>query len=76
MIRGFVYSLLGIIVFLSLCVIWFIIQKDKITDMTVMGGWLLLISLFAVGPLFFVMGYLHHIRKHPQALRWDPETGE
>jgi hypothetical protein len=41
-----------------------------------LGGWLLLFSFFAVGPLFFLIGYWHHCRLHPGEPRWDAEINE
>lgn len=51
-------------------------QAASEETLTLMSGWLLLICFFAVGPIFFALGYWHHLRLHPGDSHWDPEIGE
>jgi hypothetical protein len=52
------------------------IQSPDEDTLFLMSGWMLLISFFAVGPLFFALGYWHHLHKYPKESHWDPEIGE
>lgn len=45
-------------------------------SMSFAGGWLMLITLFGVGPVFFGIGYWHNRRLYPDEPHWDSETGE
>lgn len=76
MLRGFVYSSLAVAAFLALSVLYMLFAGLKDDTMYLMGGWLLLFCFFAVGPLFFVIGYWHHCRLHPGEPRWDAELNE
>jgi len=76
MVRGFVYSCLAIIAFLLAGIGWMSMHAMGEDALVLLGGWLLLISLFAVGPLFFAIGYWHHLRLNPAQPRWDAELGE
>ncbi len=76
MVRGFVYSLVSISVFLLASIGWMIIRPLEEDALAYLAGWLLLISFFAVGPIFFAIGYWHHLRLYPMEPRWDSELGE
>lgn len=76
MFRGFVYSILSVCLFLVASVYWMLGQDVGEDALVMMGGWMLLISFFAVGPIFFVIGYWHHRRLHPADPQWDAEMGE
>ena len=76
MLRGIVYSLSAICVFL-LCVIGvFSFGNLGEESINATGGWLMLVALFGVGPAFFGIGYWHHRRLYPKEPHWDSETGE
>ena len=75
MVRGLVYSLIGIAVFLLGSIFWMTLQGPD-NDWTYLGGWLLLLSLFLIGPVCFGIGYWHHWRLHPKDPHWDTELGE
>ena len=76
MIRGIVYSIVAICAFLLGAVLFMATggMEDSTTSMA--GGWLMLVALFGVGPLFFGLGYWHHRRMFPDEPHWDSETGE
>jgi sterol desaturase/sphingolipid hydroxylase (fatty acid hydroxylase superfamily) len=76
MFRGFVYSILAVSFFLTGSVFWMLRQDFSDEAMVFQGGWILLVSFFAVGPLFFVLGYWHHRRLHKAEPQWDAEIGE
>jgi hypothetical protein len=76
MLRGFVYSPCAVCLFLLASIGWITLQQPSEETMYLMSGWLLLISFFAVGPLFFALGYWHHWHLHPKEPHWDAETGE
>lgn len=76
MVRGFVYSLLAICVFLFGSILYILISGLDESATSTAGGWLLLLALFGIGPLFFGLGYWHNRRLHPDAPHWDSETGE
>jgi FtsH-binding integral membrane protein len=76
MVRGFVYSFLAVSLFLFGSIGWMSIRSPSEETLYLMSGWLLLVCFFAVGPLFFAIGYWHHLRLHPEAPRWDRELGE
>lgn len=76
MLRGFVYSCLAVAAFLVLSVPYMLLAGLEDETMYFLGGWLLLFSFFAVGPLFFLFGYWHHCRLHPGEPRWDAELDE
>jgi hypothetical protein len=76
MVRGFVYSLSAVCLFLLASICWMMIQSPTEDTLFLMSGWLLLISFFAVGPLFFALGYWHHLHKYPKESHWDSEIGE
>lgn len=76
MFRGFVYSILAVSLFLTGATFWMLQQDLSEEALALRGGWILLISFFAVGPLFFVVGYWHHRRLHAAEPQWDAELGE
>ncbi len=76
MIRGFVYSIIAICVFLLGSTAYIALSGMEESSSNLAGGWMLLIALFAIGPLFFVIGYWHNRRLHPDSPHWDAETGE
>lgn len=76
MVRGFVYSFLAVSLFLLGSIGWMSIRSTSEETLYLMSGWLLLVCFFAVGPLFFAFGYWHHLRRNPEAPRWDRELGE
>ena len=76
MVRGLVYSIISVSVFLLASIAWMTIRPIEEDAMVSLTGWLLLISFFGVGPLFFVLGYWHHLRRHPKEPHWDAELGE
>lgn len=76
MFRGFVYSILAVSVFLTGATLWMLQEELSEDALALQGGWILLISFFAVGPLFFVLGYWHHRRLHDAEPQWDAELGE
>lgn len=51
-------------------------QSPDEDTLILFSGWMILISFFAVGPLFFALGYWHQRVLHPAQPRWDPEMGE
>jgi sterol desaturase/sphingolipid hydroxylase (fatty acid hydroxylase superfamily) len=76
MFRGFVYSFIAVSLFLLASVFWMLRQEPSEDTLILLGGWMLLISFFAVGPLFFLLGYWHHLRLHRGEPQWDAELGE
>jgi len=76
MLRGFVYSCLSVAIFLTASVVYLLLSGMEEEPMLFLGGWLLLFCFFAVGPVFFFVGYLHHCRLHPGEPRWDAELNE
>ena len=76
MVRGFVYSILSISLFLLASIGWMTFRPVDEETMVFMAGWILLICFFAIGPLFFALGYWHHLRLFPKEPHWDPELGE
>lgn len=76
MVRGFVYSLSAVCLFLLASIAWMMSASSSEETLYIMSGWSLLITFFAVGPLFFAMGYWHHLRLHPKDSHWDAEVGE
>ena len=76
MIRGIVYSLVAICIFLTGSILWMVSGGIPEEVFPLVTGWTLLISLFAVGPFFFTLGYWHHRRLFPDEPHWDPEAGE
>ena len=73
MARGFVYSVIAVSVFLLASISWMTLSPPDEETMVLLSGWRLLISFFAVGPLFFVIGFWHHFRLHPKEPHWDAE---
>lgn len=76
MVRGLVYSLVAVSLFLLASIGWMILQSPDEDTQMLLAGWLLLISFFAVGPLFFAFGYRRHLVLHPKDPKWDAELGE
>lgn len=76
MLRGLLYSVGAVILFLVLSIGYMLVTGMDEERMTLVGGWLLLLCFFAVGPVFFVIGYWHHVRLHPGEPRWDRELNE
>jgi hypothetical protein len=76
MIRGFVYSFLGVAGFLLAALVWMTLNPVAEDTAYLLSGWLLLISFFAVGPLFFALGYWHSMKKNPDKPHWDKELNE
>jgi hypothetical protein len=76
MLRGFVYSLIAMVLFIGIGLVALGRAPSSDDQMFFYGGWLLLTSLFAVGPAFFVAGWLHHRHLHPRDPVWDEELGE
>ncbi|MFO7724031.1 MAG: hypothetical protein R6V45_00660 [Oceanipulchritudo sp.] len=76
MLRGFVYSFLAVSLFLLASIGWMTFRAVTEETLYLMSGWVLLISFFAVGPLFFALGYWDHLRRHPSDYHWDREIGE
>lgn len=76
MVRGFVYSICAVCLFLIASIGWMSLRPPDEDTLYLLSGWLLLISFFAVGPLFFALGYWHHYRLHPGDPHWDSELGE
>jgi sterol desaturase/sphingolipid hydroxylase (fatty acid hydroxylase superfamily) len=76
MFRGFVYSFIAVSLFLLASVFWMLRQEPSEDTLILLGGWMLLISFFAVGPLFFLLGYWQHLRLHRGEPQWDAELGE
>ncbi len=76
MIRGFVYSIVAICFFLLGSVLYMLLGDMDEASMSFAGGWLMLITLFGVGPVFFGIGYWHNRRLYPDEPHWDSETGE
>ncbi len=76
MVRGLVYSLIAVSLFLLAGAGWLALRSVDADTLVLWGGWLLLVCLFAVGPLFFALGYWHHRRLHPREPHWDRELGE
>jgi hypothetical protein len=75
MIRGFVYSFIAVVVFLAGSIFWMANQGSLEGD-PLASGWLLLICVFLVGPVFFFLGYWHNRKLTPGKPHWDPELGE
>ena len=75
MVRGFVYSFLAISVCLLGCIMWFAMTNQGDAAL-VPAGWMLMGCFFLVGPLFFLLGYWHHLRLFPKEPHWDSELGE
>lgn len=76
MVRGFVYSLSAVALFILGSIAWMMMQSPDEDTLILFSGWMILISFFAVGPLFFALGYWHQRVLHPAQPRWDPEMGE
>jgi len=76
MVRGFVYSFLAICLFLLGSIGWMTMGHLTEEQAEVMGGMLLLLCFFLVGPVFFAIGYWHNLRLTPNEPHWDPELGE
>ena len=76
MVRGFVYSIVAICVFLLGSIIYMTTSNMEDSATSLAGGWLMLLALFGIGPLFFGLGYWHNRRLHPDEPHWDSETGE
>ena len=76
MVRGFVYSILAICFFLLASIAYMALSDLEESASNLFGGWMLLITFFGVGPLFFAVGYFHNRRLHPDEPHWDAETGE
>jgi len=76
MVRGFVYSLSAIALFILGSIGWMLFQAPDEDTLVLFAGWMILISFFAVGPVFFAIGYWHQRHLCPSAPRWDPELGE
>jgi len=76
MVRGFVYSLSAIVLFIFGSIAWMMMQSPDEDTLVLYGGWMILISLFAVGPVFFALGYWHQRQLYPAKSHWDPELGE
>lgn len=76
MLRGFVYSFCAVCLFLLGSIGWILARSPDEETLYLMSGWTLLISFFAVGPVFFAIGYWHHLRLHPTEPHWDREIGE
>jgi len=74
MIRGIVYSLIAIAVFIAASTAWFSRLPEE--NAGVFIGWTVMISFFIVGPLFFTIGFLHNMHRNPGKPHWDSETGE
>lgn len=66
MIRGLVYSFVGIIVFLGASLVYIGQAQPSEATLYQLTGWLLLVALFAVGPSAFFLGYWHHRKKYPE----------
>jgi len=76
MVRGFVYSIVAICVFLLGSIIYMTTSTMEDSTANLAGGWLMLAALFGIGPLFFGLGYWHNRKLHPDEPHWDSETGE
>lgn len=76
MVRGFVYSIIAICTFFLGGIAYVSLSDLEESAINLAGGWMLLIALFGVGPLFFAIGYFHNRRLHPDQPHWDAETGE
>jgi hypothetical protein len=76
MVRGLVYSFVAICLFLLVCIVWMTVGGVTEEAAYTMSGWLLLLCFFLVGPVFFGLGYWHHLRLTPGEPHWDPEIGE
>jgi len=76
MVRGFVYSIISVSVFLLASIGWMIVRPLEEDALAYLAGWLLLISFFGIGPIFFAVGYWHHLRLYPKQPHWDSELGE
>ena len=76
MIRAFVYSFLAVAIFLIGSIFWMASEGVPEQGFSMASGWLLLICIFAVGPIFFMLGYWHSLKLNPDKPHWDPELGE
>ena len=76
MVRGFVYSFVAICIFLIGSIAYMTIANITEERADLLGGMLLLLCFFLVGPVFFAIGYWHHFRLTPDKPHWDPELGE
>ena len=76
MVRGFVYSFIAVCIYLMGSILWMSLAQLDEQSAYLMSGWLLVICFFAVGPLFFAVGYWHHLRLHPKDSHWDAEIGQ
>jgi sterol desaturase/sphingolipid hydroxylase (fatty acid hydroxylase superfamily) len=76
MVRGIVYSLSAVCLFLLASIAWMSLRNPPEEALYLMSGWLILACFFVVGPLFFALGYWHHRHLHPQDPQWDAELGE
>ncbi|MGC9451703.1 MAG: hypothetical protein ACP5I4_09675 [Oceanipulchritudo sp.] len=76
MVRGFVYSFIAVCIFLLGSIFWMMTATLDEDRAYLVSGWLLLVTFFIVGPVFFAAGYWHHLRLHPREPRWDAEIGE
>jgi hypothetical protein len=76
MVRGFVYSFIGICLFLMGSILWLSLSGLTEDAAYKLSGWLLLLCFFIVGPVAFAIGYWHHLRLTPGQPHWDPEIGE
>jgi hypothetical protein len=76
MLRGFIYSIIAVVLFLFASIGWMVLRGPDEDTLYLLSGWLILICFFAVGPLFFALGYWHHLRRTPGDSHWDKEIGE
>ena len=76
MVRGFVYSFIGICLFLMGSIIWLSLVEMTEEAAFKLSGWMLLLCFFLIGPVAFAIGYWHHLRLTPGEPHWDPELGE
>ena len=76
MLRGFIYSFCAVCLFMLASIGWMMFQSPGEETLLLLSGWLILICFFAVGPLFFALGYWHNLHLHPRDSHWDPEIGE
>ncbi len=76
MLRGIVYSFIGICLFLLGAIIVVSTGMTDAENAEFAGGWILLVALFLVAPVCFGLGYWHHLRLNPKAPRWDSEMGQ
>jgi hypothetical protein len=76
MVRGLVYSISAVCLFLIASIGWMTLQRPAEETLYLFSGWLILLCLFAVGPLFFALGYWHHRRLHPADPKWDAELNQ